>query len=120
MCILIMFQFGLIGLVWSTVISSILGMFVNMYYSGKIINYTINEQLKDLFIPITLSILMYFLIEFFVSIINTENSYLTIIFSSTVGLGIYLFLNLLIKESPIHYVMDISKKMLKKIYDSSN
>ena len=89
-------------------------------YSGKIINYTINEQLKDLFIPITLSILMYFLIEFFVSIINTENSYLTIIFSSTVGLGIYLFLNLLIKESPIHYVMDISKKMLKKIYDSSN
>ena len=118
--ILIMFQFGLIGLVWSTVISSILGMFVNMYYSGKIINYTINEQLKDLFIPITLSILMYFLIEFFVSIINTENSYLTIIISSTVGLGIYLFLNLLIKESPIHYVMDISKKMLKKIYDSSN
>lgn len=112
--ILIMFQFGIIGLVWSTVISSILGMFVNMYNSGKLINYTIKEQLKDLSIPITLSILMYFLIEFFISTINTENSYLTIIFSSAVGFGFYVCINLLIKKSPIHYVIQISKQIFRK------
>ena len=118
--ILIMFQFGIIGLVWSAVISSILGMFVNMYYSGKLINYTIKEQLKDLSIPITLSILMYFLIEYFVSTISTENNYLTIIYSSVVGFGFYVCVNLFIKKSPIHYVIHISKQVLENIYDTSN
>ena len=112
--ILIMFQFGLIGLVWSTVISSILAMFVNMYYGGKLINYTIDEQIKDLSIPISLSILMYFIVEFFVSTINTESSYLTIVFSSAVGLSIYVCLNLLIRKSPIHYVIHILNQILRK------
>jgi lipopolysaccharide biosynthesis protein wzxC len=39
---------GVYGLLWSTVISQVIFLFINSYYSGRFINYTIWNQLSEL------------------------------------------------------------------------
>jgi len=47
--ILVSFQFGIMGLVWGQVFTSVASLFINTYYSGKFINYTSWDQLRDMF-----------------------------------------------------------------------
>src|SRR5690606_19554267 len=46
--ILVSFQFGIMGLVWGQVFTSVASLFINTYYSGRFINYTSWDQLKDI------------------------------------------------------------------------
>ena len=55
--IIISFRYGIYGLLYGSVISSILCFFINSYYSGKFINYSAWNQIKDL-IPIFFIALM--------------------------------------------------------------
>jgi O-antigen/teichoic acid export membrane protein len=41
-------QFGIYGLLYSEALWSILGFFINAYYSGRFLNYRAIEQLKDI------------------------------------------------------------------------
>lgn len=41
-------QFGVMGLVWGQVITSVLAFFINTYYSGKLIDYKALEQTLDI------------------------------------------------------------------------
>lgn len=109
--ILFMFQFGLIGLVWSTVISAILGMLINIHYTSKIINYSIAEHLKDISLTLLFSIALFFIVGFFIKNTVFDNDYLKIIYSIIVGGSFYLIVNLVIKQSPIHYALILLKKL---------
>lgn len=46
--IVIGFQFGIYGLVWSNVVSSFLALIINAYYTGHFLNYSMMNQLLDL------------------------------------------------------------------------
>lgn len=46
--IAIAFSFGIMGLVIMQAISAVVGYFYNSYYSGKFINYSASEQVKDI------------------------------------------------------------------------
>ena len=109
--IIIMFQFGLIGLVWSTVISAILGMFINIHFTAKTINYSIFEHIKDIIIPLFFSIALFFIVSVFLKNNFTENVYLKIIYAMILGGIFYLIINLIFKQSPIHYVINLLKKL---------
>jgi teichuronic acid exporter len=61
----ISFQFGIYGLLYGSVITSIFSFFINTHYSGKFLNYTAWEQTKDLLPTIFLSILIGVVIFFF-------------------------------------------------------
>ncbi|MBF8964212.1 lipopolysaccharide biosynthesis protein [Pontibacter sp. FD36] len=50
--------FGIYGLLYFQLIFSIVGFFINTRYSGRMINYRINEQLKDIIPTIMLALLM--------------------------------------------------------------
>ncbi len=41
--------YGIYGLLWSMAISQVIYLFVNSYYSGRLINYTLKQQLSELF-----------------------------------------------------------------------
>jgi len=47
--IFVSFKFGIMGLVWGQVFTSVASLFINTYYSGKFISYTTWDQLKDIF-----------------------------------------------------------------------
>ncbi len=46
--ILASFPFGMFGLIWGQVIFSCLAFFINTHYSGKFLNYSSWEQLRDI------------------------------------------------------------------------
>ncbi|WP_256622117.1 lipopolysaccharide biosynthesis protein [Methanolobus chelungpuianus] len=48
-------QFGVIAILIGQIIASVLSYLPNSYYSGKLINYTASEQLKDIFPGLCLS-----------------------------------------------------------------
>lgn len=56
--ILLVIPFGIFGLLYFQLAFSILSCFINSYYSGILINYSIKEQLADIFPAISLSILI--------------------------------------------------------------
>lgn len=45
--------FGIYGLLWSTVVTQVIHLFINSYYSGRIISYPLRQQLAEL-IPFAL------------------------------------------------------------------
>lgn len=55
--ILLVIPYGIYGLLYFQLVFSVLGYFINSFYSGKIINYSIKEQIVDIAPIITLSIL---------------------------------------------------------------
>jgi O-antigen/teichoic acid export membrane protein len=55
--ILLIIPYGIYGLLFFQLAFSILSCFINSYYSGILINYSIKEQLADIFPSILLSIL---------------------------------------------------------------
>jgi len=42
------FPFGIYGLLYGSVLASIISLFVNIYFSSKVINYTVYEQFYDI------------------------------------------------------------------------
>lgn len=63
--IIISFRFGIYGLLYGSIISSILAFFINTHYSGKFLNYSAWQQTKDLIPIICLSILIGVVIFYF-------------------------------------------------------
>ena len=64
LAILIGFKYGIVGILYGILSVSIIGLFFNLYISGKVSKYFIKEQLADLF-PIVLVSLVYLLVLFF-------------------------------------------------------
>ena len=78
------FQFGVQGLLWSTVASSVTSLFINTYYSGKFLSYPTRSQLIDV-----LRALLFILVSIAGSFILVnfgpfENHYIRIVLSSVV------------------------------------
>ena len=46
--IFVSINFGILGLIWGQVISSVISFFINTYYSGRFLDYTAWEQAKDI------------------------------------------------------------------------
>jgi O-antigen/teichoic acid export membrane protein len=55
--IIVGLQFGIYGLLYGAVISSLLSFFINTHYSGKFIDYSTWDQTKDLFPSILIALL---------------------------------------------------------------
>lgn len=85
--------FGIIGIAWGRVASSIIALAINSYYTKKLLNYGACEQLKDCLPSITISIIMGLVLasielnfihnnsgEFFILIIAGVIFYITINF----------------------------------------
>jgi O-antigen/teichoic acid export membrane protein len=57
LAIILTFKFGLIALIIGQVVSNLIAFFINTYYSGKLINYPVSEQIKDLLPYLALSVI---------------------------------------------------------------
>jgi len=111
--VIIAFQFGVIGLVWSSVFTSFAALGVNMFYSSKLINYPIYEQIKDLSIIFVIAFFSAFLMFKITFLFADSIDVVQIILASFVGVFIYLSLNYIIKTSPLHQVVLILKTINK-------
>ncbi len=104
-------QFGIMALLYGQVLTSIINFFINTYYSGKFINYTSWEQIKDIFpsifLAIICSILIYFLDTYY--LYNCANI-IRIIFGGIVGLLFYIIVAWLFQFDSLKNIKNIILK----------
>ncbi|SJN28656.1 lipopolysaccharide biosynthesis protein [Sphingobacterium sp. JB170] len=109
------FQFGIMGLVWSSVICNYLALFINTYYSSEMINYNSKQQFYDM-LPTFLSAgIMFFVTSFIINHIHGIASIYLVGVGGFVSLATYLSLNFIIKSTPLYYCLDLLKSKKLKI-----
>lgn len=111
--LLVGFRFGIMGLVWSSVICNYLALFINTYYSSDMINYRGGQQFRDMVPTMAIAGIMFLVVTFFVNTCTSLNNAILIIVGSLISITSYIGINYLIKSEPLIYGMTILKN--KKI-----
>lgn len=111
--IAVCFNFGLMGLVWSSVVNSILGLFINTYYSGKFLNYPTLEQFRDL-LPTILVVFTTGGVVYSFLIIFELNVILQLFVSFVLGLITIIAISEIIKLAPYIYMKHLILDQIKK------
>ncbi len=108
--IVISIFFGFTSLLIGYVIASVIALFINTYYAGSMIDYTMKQQLLDI-LPIFVISLCMGLVVFFVNnnLIN-YNNVSRLIISSSAGVIVYMFLAILFKFQSINDIRNLIKK----------
>lgn len=98
--IFISFQWGIYGLVLGQVPLAIIAIFFNSYYSGKLINYGIGEQLKHIIPSIVYSLICGLIVYFFdTHITKTHTDLLRLLLGGGVSIFCYFTLSFFLNKS---------------------
>ncbi len=105
--------FGINGLLWSIAISGNLGFLINIYFTSKVVKYSLLSQLKDIFPDILLAIATG-VIVYFISY-NINGSIIFMIIIQTLLLCLfYIGISWLFKFQELRTSIDMVKKMIIK------
>ncbi len=105
------YQFGIYGLLISSVIFSVFAFFINTHYTNKFINYSIWMQIKDLFPIIFLALIS----GFFVFILNyflkdfIKYDLINLLICSFLGSVLYFCISYFFKINSVKEILDIIK-----------
>ena len=114
--IIVALNFGIYGLLWSSVFVSILAFFINTHYSGKFINYTAWEQVKDIVptlgIAITTGVSVYLTDQVIKNFTNSD--FLRLLMGSFFSLMLYLCFSYILKLDSLLEIINIVKAYRKK------
>ena len=110
--IIFSFQFGIYGLLYSSVMFSFVGFFINTYYSGPFINYKSWEQIKDIMPTILLATACAVLIYFFDTHFQTffHYDFLRLMIGSMFGVVVYISVSLVFKIQSLIELINIIKR----------
>ncbi|MGC9384816.1 MAG: lipopolysaccharide biosynthesis protein [Kosmotogaceae bacterium] len=117
--IAITFKHGIIALIYGQIAVAVISHFVVSYFVGRLVDYTLMDQLKALFPQGVISLIMGGIIYFVGNLLNTDSN--LIIFSTQIILGviIYFLLNKLIKAPELEEFLSIlgnfTKTLLSKL-----
>ncbi len=103
------FQFGVIGLVWSGVIVSFISLLINTYYSSKLINYSTKRQLLDMLPSLLLASLTFLLMYYSVYLFIDYSNIIQIAIASLIGITFYLLIHSFFKASPLYALLTLIK-----------
>ena len=109
--IVIALQFGVMALLYGQVIVSLAAYFINTHYSGRFINYSALQQIKDIFPILLLSILtgiFIWIIDRFFLIDTWDIS--RILVGGLTGLSLYTGLSLILKFESIFELINLYHK----------
>ena len=110
--ILVSFQFGIYGLLYGSVLTSVIGFFINTHYSGKFLNYPAWEQTKDLLPIIGLGILtgavVYFLDINFTQAI--PHDFFRLVLGGSSGVALYAAVAYLFKMNSLTELIHIIQR----------
>jgi O-antigen/teichoic acid export membrane protein len=107
--ILIGFQFGIMGLVWSSVFTSSVSLIINTHYSSQLINYSTKNQLMDMFPILLLATITFVIMYFSVSLFDGYSTIIQLFSASFAGVVFYISIHLFLKTSPLHDLLTIIK-----------
>lgn len=99
--IVVSFQFGVMGLVWGSVVTSFISLLINTHYSGMLIEYSTKRQLMDMY-PILIIAGMTFVVMYNTIILFKDFNIGFQLFASTmIGVLFYLLVQYFFKSGPM-------------------
>ena len=110
----ICFNFGVIGLVWSSVINSILALIINTHYSGRFLNYPTKNQLLDLLPTLATVLVTVSVVYGFQLAIAPTNLILQIVLSFVIGLLTILIISERTNLTPYLHIKELILEQIKK------
>lgn len=108
-CIACAWNFGIIGLVWSSVAASALSLLVNTYYSDKLINYSTKNQLLEMVPTLGVATIMYIAVSLIAEYTTSLALILQIFVNFIAGIIVYAGLSYLFKLAPFNFLLKIIK-----------
>lgn len=114
--ILVGVYLGIEMMLWGSVIISVISYFLNAYYSASLINYSVYEQLKDIFPSFIVSLGVGFLM-WSISLLSISYYLMLIIQLSTCFILAYLIYNWLRLDEFLE-IKSIANNYVKKFYKS--
>lgn len=111
--LIIGYQFGLYGILFSQVFVSIVIFYINAFYTNKLINYSALDQIKTIAPAITLTIVCGLFVYYLDLMLSKENDLLRIISGAGAGGALYLLGSWIFKMKSLRHLWSILK-MYKK------
>jgi O-antigen/teichoic acid export membrane protein len=99
--------FGIVFLCWSGVLSSIISLIINTYYTGKIINIGFVKQMTDLLGTLIVSLIIFVVVH--VESILIASNYVSIVVGVLTSALLYFSVSWIFKFSEIDYLKNIRK-----------
>ena len=109
--LIISIPFGIITMVVMKIVTSIISVFINAHPNKKILNYNIKEQIKDIWIYLLLSLIMFVAVWLMNNI--KINIYLLLILQIIAGMLIYIGISYIVKDESLNYIITTVKEKLK-------
>ncbi len=106
-------QWGIIGVCWGRVIYGVIAVYLNSYYTKRLIDIGINQQLKDILIPLGQSLFMGVVVFVFSNMIHVE-TVLNLIFSILIGVLSYLVIIALTGKKYYHEILPLLKAIMRR------
>jgi len=107
--ILIGINYGVLGLAWGMVVSSVVAFWINAYYTKYFLNYGVLKQVVDILPIILISIIMVACIGY-VSSIYVGSDFERLLVDIFVGIAVYLILSLMFNYKAIVLFINILQK----------
>jgi O-antigen/teichoic acid export membrane protein len=112
LAIAICYHWGILALIIGQVVTSIISdLFLNSYYSKRLINYSIGQQVLDTY-PFFLMALGMGVIMYLIGIIISP-LFMRLLAQFFVGVIVYLGLNYILCRSVFYEVMDLAKQLIQ-------
>ena len=112
-CILFALPFGVFGLVWSSVVASLLSLLINASYSGELINYNSKSQILDMLPVVSVALITFILMCGCVSLLDEFSLLVQIAASVVVGVIAYITLSVVFKISALNHSIQTIKIIRK-------
>lgn len=107
-------KLGITGLIGAFLIQSYIDFLINSYFSGKEILYSVFEQIKDILLIYSITIIMG-VIVYLLGMIFSGNNLLKIIFQITIGCMVYIGMSKLAKIQELNEVWVIILQLIKGV-----
>ena len=107
--LLIGFQFGIKGLVWSSVICNYIALLINTHYSADMINYSSRRQFLDMLPILVTAGLMYIITYFLLFYLSDFSPLFLVLAGSLSSMVFYVGLNYAFKSELLFYSLDFIK-----------
>lgn len=104
---------GIIGVCWGRVIYSIIAVYLNSFYTKRLIGISLFQQLKDIAIPFGQSILMGVILVVFLNVVTLALE-LKVLCAITIGIISYYFIIYLSKKEYISEIVALLSSVIKR------
>lgn len=109
----LLFQLGIIGLVWAAVINSYTSLYINTYFSAREIAYSAKSQLKDI-IPMFLISIFMGIVVYLVGKVLPDNHVIKLFCQITIGVIVYIVFCKLAKIQELNTIFRMIQDLLMK------